>query len=58
MVRKAIGRYVKEWVSFAGYALGILAAFLISPLLSVALYVAISVTWLVPDRRFERGLQA
>ena len=57
MVRKAIGRYVKEWVSFAGYSLGILAAFLVSPLVSIALYVAISATWLVPDRRFERVLQ-
>lgn len=57
MVRKAIGRYVKEWVSFGGYALGILAAFLISPFVSVVIYVAISAMWLVPDRRFERALQ-
>ena len=30
------------------------AAFLVSPYVSVALYVAVAVTWLIPDRRFER----
>jgi uncharacterized membrane protein len=52
----ATGGRLKEWVSFAGYALGFAAAFL-SPLLSVAIYVAIAVLWLIPDRRFERSLQ-
>jgi hypothetical protein len=37
------------------YAIGIAAAFLLSPYLSVALYAAVAVIWLVPDRRFERA---
>jgi TMEM175 potassium channel family protein len=54
-VRDAVGSRFKEWVSFAGYVLGFAAAFLVSPYLSVALYVAVAVTWLIPDRRFERS---
>ena len=54
-IKQAVGARYKEWLSSVGYVLGILAAFLISPYLSVAFYVAVAVTWLVPDRRFERG---
>ena len=39
------------------YGCGIAAAFLLSPYISVALYVAVAIMWLIPDRRFERGLQ-
>jgi len=53
-VRDAVGSRLKEWVSFAGYVVGFAAAFLVSPYVSVALYVAVAVTWLIPDRRFER----
>jgi len=53
-VRDAVGSRFKEWVSFAGYVIGFAAAFLVSPYVSVALYVAVAVTWLIPDRRFER----
>ena len=53
-VRDAVGSRFKEWVSFAGYVAGFAAAFLVSPYVSVALYVAVAVTWLIPDRRFER----
>jgi uncharacterized membrane protein len=53
----ATGNRVKEWVSFAGYAVGFAGAFW-SPWLSVAIYIAVAALWLVPDRRFERGLQA
>jgi len=53
-VRDAVGSRLKEWVSFAGYVAGFAAAFLVSPYVSVALYVAVAVTWLIPDRRFER----
>ena len=52
----ATGNRLKEWVSFAGYALGFAGAF-VSPWLSVALYVAVAMLWLIPDRRFERRLQ-
>ena len=51
-VKTAVGSRTKEWLSFAIYGLGVLAAFL-SPWLSVALYVAVSLMWLIPDRRFE-----
>ena len=54
-VRKAVGRGVKEWVSFAGYVAALPLAF-VSPFASIAIYVAVAVLWLVPDRRFVRGL--
>ncbi|HET6535748.1 MAG TPA: TMEM175 family protein [Sphingomicrobium sp.] len=53
-VGAAVGSRFKEWISFAGYAAGLLAAFFISPYVSIALYVAVALTWLIPDRRFER----
>ena len=51
---KVVGRKHKEWLILAVYAVGIAAALLLSPYLSVALYVAVAILWLVPDRRFER----
>jgi uncharacterized membrane protein len=56
-IAKAVGRSGKEWLSAALYALGIAAAFLVSPYVSVALYVAVAIIWLIPDRRFARRLQ-
>ena len=53
-IAKAVGSKGKEWVSVAFYALGLVAAFAITPYLSVACYVAVAIMWLVPDRRFER----
>ena len=44
---------MKEWATFCLYGLGIPAAF-VSPWLAMALYIAVSCMWLVPDRRFER----
>jgi uncharacterized membrane protein len=55
-VAKAVGSGVKEWLSLALYLIGIAAAFLGSPYVSVALYVAVAVIWFIPDRRFERRL--
>ena len=52
-IAEAVGAKRKEWLSLALYAAGIVAAFLVSPIVSVALYVAVAVIWLVPDRRFE-----
>jgi uncharacterized membrane protein len=52
-VRKAVGRGVKEWVSFGGYATALPLAF-ISPLISIGIYVAVAILWLVPDRRYVR----
>jgi TMEM175 potassium channel family protein len=53
-VGAAVGSRGKEWLSFALYAFGFAAAFLISPYVSVACYVIVAVIWLVPDRRFEK----
>ncbi len=55
-VKRALGRGMKEWVSFAGYAVALPLAF-VSPFVSVAIYVAVAISWLIPDRRFERNLQ-
>jgi uncharacterized membrane protein len=52
-IRAVVGSRRKEWISFALYSLGIPAAF-ISPWISIAFYIAVSLMWLVPDRRFER----
>ena len=52
-IRAVVGSRKKEWVSFSAYALGVPAAF-ISPWLAIALYIAVSFMWLIPDRRFER----
>jgi uncharacterized membrane protein len=53
-VKRALGRGLKEWISFALYAVALPLAF-VSPAISIAIYVAIAISWLVPDRRFERG---
>jgi uncharacterized membrane protein len=53
-IAKAVGRRFKEWLSLAAYLVGIAAAFLVSPLLSVLLYAGVAIMWLIPDRRFER----
>jgi uncharacterized membrane protein len=59
-VARAVGSNRKEWLSMALYAMGFAAAFLVSPIVSIALYIAVAAMWLVPDRRFEgrRDLQA
>jgi uncharacterized membrane protein len=51
-VKRAVGSGFKEWISFVLYVAAVPGAF-VSPYLSIAIYVAISVLWLVPDRRFE-----
>jgi len=55
-VKSAIGRGVKEWGSFAGYVVALPLA-LVSPFISIAIYVGVAFLWLIPDRRFERRLQ-
>jgi len=52
-MQKALGQDLKERVSFAGYVLAVPLAF-VSPYISVAIYVTISILWIVPDRRFEQ----
>jgi uncharacterized membrane protein len=55
-VKSAVGAGLKEWISFTLYVAAVPAAF-VSPLISIAIYVGVSIVWLVPDRRFERRLQ-
>jgi uncharacterized membrane protein len=50
-VKRALGGGSKEWISFAFYVASIPAAF-VSPYISVAIYVGVSITWIIPDRRF------
>jgi uncharacterized membrane protein len=49
----AIGTDAKGKISTAAYIAAIGAAF-IEPRLALAIYVAVAITWLVPDRRIER----
>ncbi|HEY7816896.1 MAG TPA: TMEM175 family protein [Vicinamibacteria bacterium] len=52
---RAIANDSKEKMSVAGYLLAVIFAF-VSPWISCAIYVAIALSWLVPDRRIERAL--
>jgi uncharacterized membrane protein len=54
---KAVGRDVKGKVSIVLYLTGILVAF-IQPLIADAIYAAVAMIWLVPDRRIESQLIA
>ena len=51
----AVGRDVKGKVSILIYAVAIGVSFL-SPFIAWALYVAVALIWLVPDRRIEKTL--
>ena len=56
-LREAIGRDRKGFVSLAGYALGIDLAF-VQPGAADAIFAAVAVIWLAPDRRIERYVEA
>jgi uncharacterized membrane protein len=49
---RAMGTILKERISLVLYVGGIGAAF-VSPLVADALFVAVAVLWVVPDRRYE-----
>jgi|SRR5579884_187092 len=49
--KRALRGGSKEWISFILYVLAVGAAF-ISPYISVAIYVGVSIWWFIPDRRF------
>jgi len=53
---KAIGKDWKGKLSPALYAAGIALAFF-QPWISCAIYLAVALMWLVPDRRIERALE-
>src|SRR5262249_54783010 len=52
-LRQAIGSDVKGWISVVLYFIAILMAFA-AQWLADAIYVAVALIWLVPDRRIER----
>jgi TMEM175 potassium channel family protein len=54
---KAVGRDWKGKIPLAAYAAAVGLAF-VNPWISCALYVAVALMWLVPDRRIERTLLA
>jgi len=56
-VKRALGGGAKEWISFCGYVVAVPLAF-VSPVISIGIYVAVAFMWFIPDRRFERNLQA
>lgn len=53
VVKRAVGAGAKEIISFVLYLASVPLAF-VSPWISVAIFVGVSIVWLVPDRRFER----
>jgi len=57
VLAKAVGRSGKEIFSVVAYSTAIALAY-VDTRLSGALYVAVAVLWLVPDRRIERALSA
>jgi uncharacterized membrane protein len=54
VLARAVGRDLKGKLSIVFYALAI-PAVLVSPWISVALYVLVALMWLIPDRRIEKG---
>lgn len=54
-IKRAVGGGGKEWISFALYVAAIPSAF-VSPYVSVACYIIVSIIWVIPDQRFEREL--
>ena len=56
-VSEAVGGHAKELISIAAYLAGMVLAW-VSPFISIALYILVAATWLVPDRRFEKRLKS
>ena len=56
MIAQAVGGRSKEWISIVCYFAGMALAW-VSPFISIALYVFVAATWLIPDRRFEQRLK-
>ena len=52
----AVGKEIKGKVSMALYVTAIPLAF-VQPRISLGIYVAVALMWLVPDRRIERGVR-
>lgn len=52
ILSKAIGNDYKGKISLIAYTLAILLSF-VSPLISIILYILVSLMWLIPDKRIE-----
>jgi TMEM175 potassium channel family protein len=57
VVARAVGPRLKEWLSSGLYLVAIAVAF-VSPWIAIAIYIFVAAAWFIPDRRFERRLQA
>jgi len=55
-IRKAAGRGHKGQITILAYVLAIAVAFL-WPYASVAIYIAVALMWLIPDKRFENLIE-
>lgn len=55
LLAKAFGRDNKTKISIGIYVAGILLSFL-EPWLGIALYAAVAIAWIIPDRRVEKKL--
>jgi uncharacterized membrane protein len=55
-IRKLAAHGRKGQITFLAYALAIAVVFL-SPMAAVAIYVAVALMWLVPDKRFEKFIE-
>src|ERR1700741_1444657 len=55
LLASALGSDFKGKISMVIYAIGIALSF-VSPWIALALYVAVAVIWLIPDRRIERKI--
>jgi uncharacterized membrane protein len=52
----AVGSVVRERLSMAAYMAGAVIAFF-APLVSIAVYIAVSAMWFMPDRRVEKEVE-
>ena len=52
---KALGNDVKGKLSLVLYGSGVALAF-VEPWMAIAVYIAVALMWLIPDRRIERTL--
>ncbi|OJW83675.1 MAG: hypothetical protein BGO69_05095 [Bacteroidetes bacterium 46-16] len=53
LLAKALGSDIKGWISLAMYGVAVLVAFYNSKI-SLAIYIAVALVWLIPDRRIEK----
>jgi uncharacterized membrane protein len=56
VLRRAVGKDWKGKLSVVAYVAGIVASFLVH-WLAQAIYVAVALAWLIPDRRIERTVE-